>query len=100
PRMSTAWIRTRGGAPPALPVLFFASAMCVLLLGLRDLFSGHWRYLFLPWNLFLAWLPLLFARMSCRIDESGRARGWKFPAAALAWLIFPPTRPFLNPHLY
>jgi len=43
--------------------LLFASVACCALLALRILISGHWRQLYLVWNLFLAWLPLLFALM-------------------------------------
>jgi uncharacterized membrane protein len=69
--------------------------VCVTLLGLRDLCSGHWRYLFLPWNLLLAWLPLVFARLTCRLHERGLVRSWKFPVAVFAWLIFLPNAPYI-----
>jgi uncharacterized membrane protein len=95
PRMSTSSRRAQGGTAPAVVVLILASAVCVALLGLRDWFSGHWRYLFLPWNLFLAWLPLVFALLTCRLHEKGLVRSWKFLGAVCAWLIFLPNAPYI-----
>jgi uncharacterized membrane protein len=90
------WCRhTPPGTVRVVLVLFLASVVCLTLLGARDLFGGQWRYLFLPWNLFLAWLPLAFALLSCRLHERGLGRNWKCHAAAFAWLILLPNAPYL-----
>ena len=39
--------------------LAFASAVCLALLAVRVRYAENRDYLFLAWNLFLAWLPLL-----------------------------------------
>ncbi|HEU0010217.1 MAG TPA: DUF1361 domain-containing protein [Verrucomicrobiae bacterium] len=89
--------------PPAnwprlfLPVfaVAFASAIACVLLGARIFLSGSWRQLYLPWNLFLAWLPLVLAwRAACADTESSPGR-WRFRAYALAWLLLFPNAPYI-----
>ena len=57
----------------AMPVLAltFASAASVALVVARIISTGNLRYCFLVWNLFLAWLPLVFALLA---SEKYRAR--------------------------
>src|SRR5262245_47950446 len=75
--------------------LVFASATCCALLALRILISGHLRQLYLVWNLFLAWLPLVFALVMSGWDQTKQRRGWQLWAFALAWLIFLPNAPYI-----
>jgi uncharacterized membrane protein len=58
----------------------------------RMAYTGSIIYGFLVWNLFLAWLPLLFAWFTCMIAPRSRV-----PAlmAAAAWLAFLPNAPYL-----
>src|SRR6185369_8730650 len=71
----------------------------------RDWISGSWRQLYLPWNLFLAWLPLLFAWRATRADAeipknaTGRER-WRFRSHALAWLLLFPNAPYILTDLW
>jgi uncharacterized membrane protein len=51
---------------------------------------GYSIYLFLPWNLFLAWIPFLLVR-SLRADQSG----WFFWPMMGIWLLFFPNAPYL-----
>ena len=81
-----------------LIALAFASVVACLLLGARIVLTGSWRQLFLPWNLFLAWLPLLCAWRAARADaEPGR---WRFRAHALAWLLLFPNAPYILTDLW
>jgi uncharacterized membrane protein len=78
--------------------LTLASAVTVGLVVARILYTGHIRYAFLIWNLFLAWLPLLFAFLACdhyHAQQSGAPAKWRFGALALAWLIFFPNAPYI-----
>ena len=67
---------------PVATLLIASIVSCVLLVA-RDWISGSWRQLYLPWNLFLAWLPLVFAWRATRADaatpsppaEGGEGRG-------------------------
>src|ERR1043165_3830645 len=77
---------------PVLAIGFASLSGCAVLAA-RIYLTGSWRHLYLPWNLFLAWLPLLFALAAGRLRHD--ARRWKFYAAAFAWLVFFPNAPYL-----
>ncbi len=47
-------------------LLVLASAGCVMFLALRVLFTGSHIYLFLVWNLFLAWIPFMISLVLLR----------------------------------
>ncbi|MFM2083118.1 MAG: hypothetical protein RL380_1809 [Verrucomicrobiota bacterium] len=50
---------------------------------------------YLIWNLFLAWLPLLFAVLACGHFRLGDRLGWRFWSASGAWLLFFPNAPYI-----
>lgn len=78
---------------PHFSALATASGLgLVLLLGRMKMTHTH-DYAFYPWNLFLAWLPLLFAELARAAARSGRV-GWPI-AAAVLWLLFLPNAPYL-----
>src|SRR4051794_29157364 len=79
---------------PSLTLLF-ASVVSVVLVGLRIAWTSDWNYLFLIWNLFLAWLPLVFALGVCRQYQIGKGRGWKLGALTALWLLFLPNAPYI-----
>jgi uncharacterized membrane protein len=75
--------------------LALASTACCVLLVLRIVLVGQFRQLYLVWNLFLAWLPLLFACTAvCLAQTRPQRRGW-FLSAAAAWLLFFPNAPYI-----
>lgn len=78
----------------AFLALVGASAFAVGLVWLRQEVSGEWRYLNLVWNLFLAWLPFVFALVAYDRDRSGRRLLVVLLPAAL-WLAFLPNAPYL-----
>jgi uncharacterized membrane protein len=84
----------RGAVFPLLTLLL-ATAAGVGLVVSRVCLTGHWRYLFLVWNLFLAWLPLLFALGVCRQYRAGARTGWKLWTLAGLWLLFFPNAPYI-----
>lgn len=70
--------------------LALATGLVAAMVGMRWFVSGEWRFFFLLWNLFLAWLPLLFAGLlPCRRGWPWRI-GWGF-----LWLLFLPNAPYL-----
>ena len=98
---------TPANFPVALSRLFlpvgtvaFASAVACVLLVARIVLSGNWRQLYLPWNLFLAWLPLLFACLAARADAMTASNRWRFRAHAVAWLLFFPNAPYILTDLW
>ena len=81
----------------AAPVftLVGASVVSVALLSAKIILSGQWSHVYLIWNLFLAWLPLLLALLVCHRYETSADRGWKFFALCGAWLLFFPNAPYM-----
>lgn len=89
-------IRRDTAAPVA--ALTFASAVTCGMVVLRILGTGNYRYGFLIWNLFLAWLPLLFASLArerFRTIEKSARLGWPFLSLSGAWLLFFPNAPYI-----
>jgi len=81
----------------AIPVLalMIASGTSVALVFARMLWTGNPRYSFLVWNLFLAWLPMMFALLACEKYRTASARDWRFLGLAGAWLLFFPNSPYI-----
>src|SRR5262245_56047364 len=103
----------REAAVPAV-ALTFASAVSIFLVLARVAWTWKLHYAFLIWNLFLAWLPLIFALLACeryrtkalpaplslRLSEF-RSRtalpgcDWRFFGFAIAWLLLFPNAPYI-----
>ena len=80
---------------PTIGVLALASAAACGLWALRVFLQGRLHHLFLPWNLFLGWLPLLFAASALHLGQLHGWRTWRPWLAAAAWLIFFPNAPYI-----
>jgi uncharacterized membrane protein len=78
-----------------LLALMFASVIGVTLVTARMVLARDLHNAFLVWNLFLAWLPLIFALLACDQFRSGRGSGWKLGALSSAWLLFFPNAPYI-----
>jgi uncharacterized membrane protein len=74
------------------------SLWCVSLFVLRVERSGSLMYLFLCWNLFLAWIPWLagqaFRAASRRRASAARQLGW-----FALWMLFLPNAPYITTDL-
>ena len=83
--------------PAAIPVLslLFTSAVGVALTLMRIQWRHDWHYLFLIWNLFLAWLPVVFAVLVFRRHRRGDNWDWKMYSLAGLWLLFLPNAPYI-----
>lgn len=68
--------------------LGLASLTSVTMLVLRMVYTGAHTYSFLVWNLFLAWLPFLFAWIIYRRPKTAVLFG-------PLWLIFLPNAPYI-----
>jgi uncharacterized membrane protein len=75
--------------------LSFASAVSVMLVMARIVATGNLRYGMLIWNLFLAWLPLVFAILAGHQYRIGRRLDLRLAALAGAWLLFFPNAPYI-----
>ena len=54
---------------PLLMALVVSSVMSLVIFAGRVVYSEHWTYLFLAFNLFLAWLPLCCALTLGYLDQ-------------------------------
>lgn len=72
--------------------LTLASAFPLALVMARSAYVGEVTGTFLLWNLFLAWLPLLFAAVAIWTE---RRSLWLAILPAAAWLAFLPNAPYL-----
>jgi len=80
---------------PALSILALASLTACGLWAVRVLLREGLHHAFLPWNLFLAWLPMLFALATVYLGHRHGWRSWRPWFAAVNWLIFFPNAPYL-----
>lgn len=74
-----------------LLMLLFASMLATALVAARWFYSGRPAYLFLIWNLFLAWLPVLMSLAAVALRRAPML-AW---ASGAAWLLFLPNAPYL-----
>ena len=81
----------------AVPVLAlaFASGASVALVLARIVWTGDLIYASFVWNLFLAWLPLVFALLAGDEFRTRTSRNWRFFGFAAAWLLFFPNAPYI-----
>jgi uncharacterized membrane protein len=75
---------------PVLKHLAMLSAFCLLMEIYRLYTTETLRYIFLPWNLLLAWVPVWFAAML--YTETKRYRQLLFFAG---WVLFFPNAPYI-----
>ena len=82
-----------------LKIMMVSSAMSIILLSFRMYLSGTPAYIFLGWNLFLAWIPFL---CSMCIHEIKIYSNRKFVSFLLfgIWLLFFPNSPYIITDLF
>ncbi|HEV2712200.1 MAG TPA: DUF1361 domain-containing protein, partial [Gaiellaceae bacterium] len=78
----------------ALFSLALASALCLSALLARWVYGEAGAYNFLPWNLFLAWIPLV-AAVAVHDAARGRQTLVRLLPLAAIWLLFLPNAPYL-----
>ena len=86
------------GYRPLTRTLLIASAGCLLMIALRWLLTGSPRFVFLLWNLFLAWIPYLLCLLIRRVSYPSSASARRRLAAVVlgaGWLLFYPNAPYI-----
>ena len=76
-------------------LLALASAVCVVLLAGRIAVTNSSHYLFLVWNLLLAWIPLVCAYLALAFSGRRALLYAIVPVFAFLWLIFFPNAPYI-----
>lgn len=71
--------------------LLAATLVTLGLFGVRAIRNHSLDYDYLAWNLFLAWLPLVFALWLRQILKRKLWSSWEAVAASLLWLLFLPN---------
>jgi len=74
-----------------LAALLFTSSLAGAMWFVRFVYTGSITFIFLLWNLFLAWLPVLFALLARR-HRASRLGRWLWGSL---WLLFFPNAPYL-----
>jgi uncharacterized membrane protein len=87
-------ISERVKALPLLTLLLVSLAGTVLV-GLRIAWTRDPSYLFLIWNLFLAWLPLVFALGVCQDYQPNERARLRLLGQGSLWLLFFPNAPYI-----
>lgn len=78
-----------------LVTLSASMLVSVLLLVVRMIVAGNTRFMFMIWNLFLAWLPVLFA-LGFRLNlKKYRLQSWQNLGLLALWLGFLPNSFYL-----
>lgn len=62
----------------------------IVLLVVRIMLTSELTYIFLAWNLFLAWIPFALSQQLDNIKT-----GWKIFFIILLWLLFLPNAPYI-----
>ena len=79
--------------------LCLSAAFSVLLLMARVLVTGELTYLFLPWNLFLAFIPLYITN-KMQQDIRLLEKTWLFIVLLLIWILFIPNSFYIITDLF
>jgi uncharacterized membrane protein len=80
--------------PLALFSLALASTLCIGALLARWVYAEAGAYDFLPWNLFLAWIPVV-AAVAVYDGQRRGASPTRLLPIAVVWLLFLPNAPYL-----
>jgi uncharacterized membrane protein len=72
-----------------------ASVVGMGLLAARAVVTQSLGALYLPWNLFLAWLPLGLALLTRWLALAHPPRRWLLVLTGAAWLLFLPNAPYI-----
>jgi uncharacterized membrane protein len=87
-----------GTAKPKIIIFFsliLASAASLAMLLARFVYSGVLSYAFLVWNLFLAWVPLIFSLLADVCFEKRTGNGVLAILCGIVWLVFFPNAPYI-----
>lgn len=75
-------------------LLAFVSAAAMTLLLFRILLL-NWNFIFLAWNLFLAWVPLIFIKLVWEKEARKQLPFGILMAYLMIWLLFFPNAPYI-----
>jgi uncharacterized membrane protein len=89
------WMLFRRELRAPVFALACASALAVGLVALRTVLTWRGQHLYLVWNLFLAWVPLLLALRIEQLEQRTETKKWCLWLTAIIWLLFFPNAPYI-----
>jgi uncharacterized membrane protein len=81
--------------PRLSAALMLSSLMSVILLVIGSIHGAGTTFLYMVWNLFLAWLPAVFIVWLLAVLKRKRWSSWEGISASLLWLCFLPNSFYL-----
>lgn len=82
-------------ARQALYPVLLSTLLAIGLFAGRVYLSHNLTYVFLVWNLFLAWIPYMVSLWAADIHQRHPRRWWYLMIPGLLWLIFFPNAPYI-----
>lgn len=80
-------------------LLMVSCLFSIALTSFRIIYTDHWRFAWLTWNLFLALVPYLITRFAIQ-HTSWIEKRWKFAMLFAAWLLFIPNSFYIITDLF
>jgi uncharacterized membrane protein len=80
-------------------LLMISCLFSIALTGFRILYTDHWRFAWLTWNLFLALVPYLITRFAIH-HTSWIEKRWKFAMLFVLWVLFIPNSFYIITDLF
>ena len=82
-------------ARAAILALLLASALCVSMVAARMFYTRQFAFVWIIWNLFLAWIPLLTAMPLYTLRARGRRHPLIESILVVIWFLFFPNAPYI-----
>jgi uncharacterized membrane protein len=80
-------------------ILALSMAFSIALVMARIAYTGKLTFIWMIWNLFLAWVPYRISSWLQR-QSSIKASKWKFAAVSIVWLLFIPNAFYILTDLF
>lgn len=80
-------------------LLMLSCLFSMALTGFRIIYTDHWRFAWLTWNLFLALVPYLITRFAIQQPALMQKR-WKLALIFISWLLFIPNSFYIITDLF
>jgi uncharacterized membrane protein len=78
-------------------VILLSLSLTVVLVAIRIIYTGTLSFIFIVWNLFLAWVPYFF---SILLRHNPQFRPWVRYLLLMSWLLFFPNAPYIITDLF
>lgn len=76
-------------------ILFLLSFAGFVMIVVRIVITGQFSYIYLIWNLFLAWIPLILAVIMLYKLSVNLKWTWILTLLGLLWIVFYPNAPYM-----